>query len=87
VANPSQLTSYVGAAVSQQIHASTTSGLPLTYSATGLPTGLSIDPHTGLISGTVAMLSALPGRFNPRVTVTDGVNTEHDVRVDDHQQR
>ena len=42
----------VGQSVAQQIEATTTRPGGLTYSATGLPTGLSIDPRTGLISGT-----------------------------------
>ena len=65
----------VGSSIHLQISASTTSGHPLTYSATNLPTGLSINPQTGLITGTVAMLSAIPGYFNTKITVTDGVTT------------
>jgi Putative Ig domain len=53
VTNPGSQTSTVGAAVSLQIHASdSASGQTLTYSATGLPAGLSINSSTGLISGT-----------------------------------
>jgi serine protease len=43
----------VGTAVSLQIHATdSASGQTLTYSATGLPAGLSLNSATGLISGT-----------------------------------
>jgi hypothetical protein len=43
-----------GDAVRVQAQASTpTTGATLSYSATGLPVGLTIDPATGLISGTV----------------------------------
>src|SRR5579884_2010194 len=53
VTNPGNQTSTVGTAVSLQIHASdSASGQTLTYSATGLPAGLSISSSTGLISGT-----------------------------------
>jgi hypothetical protein len=46
-------TSNEGAAVSLQIHATdSTSGSTLTFSAAGLPRGLSINSSTGLISGT-----------------------------------
>jgi hypothetical protein len=45
------------------------SGQTLTYSATGLPAGLSISSTTGTISGT---LSATPAIGNVRVTVKDG---------------
>ena len=52
VTNPGNETGTVGTAVSLQIHASdSASGQTLTYSATGLPAGLSIS-SAGLISGT-----------------------------------
>ena len=44
---------------------------PLTFSATGLPAGISIDPATGLISGTVAAGEAANSPFNVVVTATD----------------
>jgi hypothetical protein len=53
VANPGSQTSTVGTAASLQTSASdSASGQTLTYSATGLPAGLSINSSTGLISGT-----------------------------------
>jgi Malectin domain/Putative Ig domain/Beta-1,3-glucanase len=53
VTNPGNQTTTVGTAASLQIHASdSASGQTLTYSATGLPAGLSINSTTGLISGT-----------------------------------
>jgi serine protease len=53
VTNPGNQTSTVGTAVSLQIQASdSAAGQTLTYSATGLPAGLSINSATGLISGT-----------------------------------
>jgi hypothetical protein len=56
-----------------------TSGANLTYSAVGLPAGLSIDPATGLISGTLAdnadtQLSG--GVYTPMLTVTDNANNQ-----------
>jgi serine protease len=53
VTNPGNQTTTVGTAASVQINAAdSASGQTLTYSATGLPPGLSINPSTGLISGT-----------------------------------
>jgi hypothetical protein len=53
VTNPGNQTGTVGTATSLQVHASdSASGQTLTYSATGLPAGLSINSSTGLISGT-----------------------------------
>jgi hypothetical protein len=46
--------SAIGHAVSVQVHAATSPATPLVYSATGLPPGLSINPSTGLIHGTLS---------------------------------
>jgi Putative Ig domain len=53
VTNPGSQSGSVGTAVSLQISASdSASGQTLTYTATGLPSGLSIGSKNGLISGT-----------------------------------
>jgi hypothetical protein len=53
VTSPGAQTTAVGTAASLQIHASdSASGQTLTYSATGLPAGLTIGATTGLITGT-----------------------------------
>jgi hypothetical protein len=53
VTNPGTQTSSVGAGASLQIHATdSASGQTLTYAATGLPAGLSVNSATGLITGT-----------------------------------
>ena len=53
VGNPGNQTSTVGTAASVQVGATdSASGQTLTYSASGLPAGLSINSSTGLISGT-----------------------------------
>ncbi|MEO1674301.1 MAG: Ig-like domain-containing protein, partial [Pseudomonadota bacterium] len=44
---------------------------PLTFTATGLPPGLMIDPVTGVISGTVDPSASLDGPYNPVIIVTD----------------
>jgi hypothetical protein len=68
VANPGSQTSTVGAAASLQVGATdSASGQTLTYSATGLPAGLSINSSTGLISGT----PTTAGTSTVTVTATD----------------
>jgi large repetitive protein len=49
-------------------------GNTLTFSASGLPTGLSIDPATGVISGTIAAGASQPngGVYSVTVTASDG---------------
>jgi serine protease len=55
VTNPGNQSSTVGQSVTLLTHATdSASGQTLTYSATGLPAGLSISSSSGLISGTVA---------------------------------
>jgi hypothetical protein len=66
--NPGSQTSTVGTAVRLQIQASdSASGQTLTYSATGLPAGVSINSATGLISGT----PTTAGNSSVTVTATD----------------
>ncbi|MCJ8310280.1 MAG: tandem-95 repeat protein, partial [Rhizobiaceae bacterium] len=48
-------------------------GDTLTFSATGLPSGISIDPATGLISGTLDPSASLLGPFAITVSLNDGV--------------
>jgi hypothetical protein len=48
-------------------------GDPLTFSATSLPAGLTIDATTGVISGTLTNQSA--GTFTVTVNASDGANT------------
>jgi hypothetical protein len=68
VNNPGNQSTTVNTAVSLQITASdSASGQTLTYSATGLPTGLSINASSGLISGT----AGTTGSFSTTVTARD----------------
>jgi hypothetical protein len=69
VTNPGNQTATVGTAASVQIVATDSApGQTLTYSATGLPAGLSINATSGLISGT----PSAAGTTNTTVTVRDG---------------
>jgi hypothetical protein len=71
VTNPGSQSGTVGTATSLQIHASdSASGQTLTYSASGLPTGLSISSSSGLISGT----PSTAGTFSVTVTAKDTTN-------------
>jgi len=68
VTNPGSKTGTVGTAASLQITATdSASGQTLTYSATGLPTGLSISSSSGLISGT----PSAAGTYSVTVTAKD----------------
>ena len=46
-------------------------GEPLMFSATGLPPGLSIDPNTGIINGTLPPDASQQGRYTVVVTASD----------------
>lgn len=68
VTSPGNQTGTVGTAVSLQTHASdSASGQTLTYSAAGLPAGLSINSSSGLISGT----PTTAGTYNVTVNAAD----------------
>jgi Glycosyl hydrolase family 12/Cellulose binding domain/Putative Ig domain len=69
VTNPGNQTGTVGTAASLQVRASdSASGQTLSYSASGLPPGESINSATGLISGT----PTTAGTYNVTVTARDG---------------
>jgi Glycosyl hydrolase family 12/Cellulose binding domain/Putative Ig domain len=69
VTNPGSEAGTVGTAASVQVHASdSASGQTLTYGASGLPPGLSVNSATGLISGT----PTTAGTYNVTVTARDG---------------
>jgi hypothetical protein len=73
VATPANQTSTVGTAASLQVSASdSASGQTLTYSATGLPAGLSINSSSGLISGT----PTAAGTSTVTVSATDTTGAE-----------
>jgi len=60
-----------GAAISLSSHAGDPNGDSLTYSASGLPPGLSINASTGLISGTISTGAATDSPYAANVTVSD----------------
>jgi hypothetical protein len=67
VTNPGRQSGTVGNRVSLQMRGSSTGGSSLTWTASGLPTGLSIGSATGLISGTLTR----HGGYDVTVTATD----------------
>jgi Zn-dependent metalloprotease len=69
VTNPGAKSGTVGTATSQQMSASGGTA-PYTWSATGLPAGLSINSSTGLISGT----PTTAGTYNVTVTARDAAS-------------
>jgi endo-1,4-beta-xylanase len=73
VTNPGTQSGTIGTAASLQIHATdSASGQTLSYSATGLPAGLTINGSTGLISGTPTSSAAASNAVTVTVSDTTG---------------
>ena len=71
LADPGDQTNDDGASVSLPLTATTATGDTLTFGASGLPTGLSIDGGTGLISGTIDPAADAGGPYAVTVTATN----------------
>ena len=69
--NPGSQSSTAGQSDTLQLVGSDPDGLAVTYSATGLPPGLSVGTTTGFISGT----PTTAGNYSVTATVSDGVLT------------
>jgi VCBS repeat-containing protein len=72
VTDPGSQTSAEGDGISLQILATDLDSPTLAFSALNLPGGLSIDPDTGLISGSIDYHAAASSPYSASVTVTDG---------------
>ena len=72
LAQPADQASQEGAVASLQLQGSDIDADPLSYTATGLPAGLSVNTSTGLISGTVAAGAAAASPYSVAATVSDG---------------
>ena len=68
LAAPGNQTTVIGEAVNLQMTATDPNGDVAIWSAIGLPPGLSINPGSGLISGTPTAL----GSYSPTITASDG---------------
>ena len=76
VTAPAKQTNHEGDSVNLPVSASDTSGQTLSYSATGLPSGLSISATTGTITGTIASGAATSSPYTVKVTATDGTSND-----------
>ena len=72
MATPSNQSDNEGATVSLTVSATNSGSGSLTYFAAGLPAGLSIDPTTGAITGTVAVGDAAYSPYTVMVTASNG---------------
>jgi hypothetical protein len=68
--NPGTQTNYQDTKLTLQAVATSSAGYQLTWSASGLPSGLTIDSSSGLISGQV---DASPGTYNVTVSASDPI--------------
>ncbi|HWN84966.1 MAG TPA: putative Ig domain-containing protein [Vicinamibacterales bacterium] len=66
--NPGSQTHQMGVALTLQLVGADPESSPVTYSATGLPTGLTLNSNTGFLSGTPTKV----GTFNVQATISDG---------------
>jgi len=71
VTNPGNQSTYQHGQLKLQVHGSSSGGNPLTWSATGLPGGLTINSATGLVTGDI---KAAPATYSVTVTATDTTN-------------
>ncbi len=69
--NLANRTNNEGAVISLSAHATDPESDTLTYAATGLPTGLSINTSTGLITGTISAGASTNSPFSTSITVSD----------------
>src|SRR5205085_2103909 len=72
--NPGTQTNAEGDSVSLSLSASYSGSGSLSYAALGLPAGLSLDPSSGAVSGTVAAGAASHGPYNVTVLAEDGTS-------------
>ena len=80
---PDDQNNFDGDTVSLGVSATDSADNALTYSATGLPSGLSEDPNSGVISGTIATDADTSSPYSVTVTATDSTAGASDSRTFD----
>ena len=73
--NPGAQSNSDGDAVSLQLSSFDAAGGSVTYSASGLPTGLSVSASTGLISGTIGSSADASSPYSVTLTASDGTGS------------
>ena len=68
--------SFVNDTIEFGVYAESSLAETLTFSATGLPPGLSINSETGVISGTVLPQAAIPSVFQTSITATSASDSD-----------
>ena len=69
---PDDQSSSAGDTIDVPVNAGDTGGYPVTFSATGLPSGLSVDPSSGEITGTIANSAASSTPYSVSILASDG---------------
>ena len=73
ITSPGNQSTAEGTAITLALVASDPDGDTLSYNATELPAGLSLDAATGAIMGTVSLLAAASSPYSVTASVSDGV--------------
>jgi hypothetical protein len=75
VSGPGAQTVVEGEGITLQIVAADPNDDPITYSASNLPPGLSVDPSTGVVSGTISAGAAAGSPYASTLRASDGTLT------------
>jgi hypothetical protein len=76
ITSPGSQTSNVGANVNLAIQGASAAGNPLTWTANGLPAGLTINSSTGTVTGTPTTAAV----YDPVITATDVPGVHHSLQ-------
>jgi hypothetical protein len=75
ITSPGSLSSPVGVSVNKQIQGASAAGNPLTWSAIGLPAGLTINASTGTVTGIPTTVAV----YHPTITAKDATGAHHSL--------